>query len=57
MSKLIRVSDKTFKKIVSMAGKLQAKHGKFVSADDVWEFLFAHHGKTMKSFLKKMSAK
>ncbi len=57
MSKLIRVSDQTFKKIVSMAGKLQTKHQKFVSADDVWEYLFAHHDKKMKSFLKRISAK
>ena len=57
MSKLIRVSDNTFKKIVILAGKLQAKYKKFVSADDVFEYLLCHHDKKMNKFLDRMKNK
>lgn len=57
MSKLIRVSDNTFKKIVILAGKLQAKYKKFVSADDAWEFLFCKSEKKMKKFEERMKNK
>ena len=57
MSGLVRVSDNTYKKIVILAGKLQAKHKKFVSADDVFEFLFCNFEKTPKKFLDRMKNK
>ncbi|MEM4255495.1 MAG: hypothetical protein QXR53_04185 [Candidatus Norongarragalinales archaeon] len=57
MSKLIRVGDNTFRKIVVLAGKLQAKHKKFVSADDVWEFLFCKSEKKMRKFEERMKNK
>ena len=57
MSKLIRVSDNTFKKIVVLAGKLQAKHKKFASAEDVFEFLFCNFERTPKKFLERMKNK
>ena len=57
MSKLIRVSDNTFKKIVVLAGKLQEKHKKFVSADDVFEFLFCCYEKKPKAFRERMKNK
>ncbi len=57
MSKLIRVSDNTFKKIVILAGKLQSKYKKFVSADDAWEFLFCKNEKKMKKFEERIKNK
>ena len=57
MSRLIRVGDNTFRKIVVLAGKLQAKHKKFVSADDVFEFLFCVFEKTPKKFLERLKNK
>ncbi|HIH20304.1 TPA: hypothetical protein HA244_03475 [Candidatus Micrarchaeota archaeon] len=57
MSRLIRVSDNTFKKIVVLAGKLQAEHKKFASADDVFEFLFCNYEKAPKKFLERMKNK
>lgn len=57
MSKLIRVSDNTFKKIVILAGKLQAKYKKFASADDAWEFLFCKSERKMRKFEERMKAK
>ncbi len=57
MSKLIRVSDNTFRKIVVLAGKLQSKYKKFVSADDAWEFLWSKSEKKMKKFEERMKNK
>ena len=57
MSKLVRVGDNTFGEIVKLAGKLQAKHKKFVSADDVFEFLLCSYEKTPKKFLQRMKGK
>lgn len=57
MSKLIRVSDNTFKKIVVLAGNLQAKYQKFVSADDVFEYVICKSEKKMKIFEERMKNK
>ncbi len=57
MSKLIRVSDNTFGKIVVLAGKLQSKYKKFVSADDAWDFLWSKSEKKMKKFEERMKNK
>ena len=50
MSKLIRVNDKTFKKLAKVCGGMQVRGGGFASVDDALSYLLAKNNGSLKRF-------
>ncbi|MFQ5406125.1 MAG: hypothetical protein ACE5DI_03145 [Candidatus Micrarchaeia archaeon] len=57
MSKLIRLSEKTYQDLSKVAGSLQVRAKKAVSLDEAVAYLCAKHEKRAKGFWKKLKSK